>query len=329
MKKIRSCQFISEWYLVFNGIFKDESCVLSVCCLPDAPLLPLLECPETNFLRLRTLREELLANLEDHSCSQCCEPKIAEWEPADKITGVNLSVYPSPCQSRCFYCGLLGSPRGIETHLCNTEKEYSRMFSLVQYCLDNGHISDDAWWQISSGEITIHPFKDRIFEIVKNRQVCFFTNGFVFDEGIANILKTNSRATINISIDAGTPDTWATIKGEDNFSIVLENLLKYHNCRPNGPPVFHLKYIVLPGVNDNFDDYRGIATFARLFNIWSLIIAADIRLGQKSKEDRQPTIDGTIRLAHYLKKQSLHYSICAGFFPEEIKHIEESVANLP
>ena len=40
----------------------------------------------------------------------------------------------------------------------------------------------------------------------------FYTNAFIYDEDIANILKKNKNARLNISIDAGTPQTWKKIK---------------------------------------------------------------------------------------------------------------------
>ena len=54
-------------------------------------------------------------------------------------------------------------------------------------------------WQISTGEITIHPYKDRILDLVKNDRACFYTNAFIFDEKIAANLKVNPNSAINLS----------------------------------------------------------------------------------------------------------------------------------
>ena len=71
--------------------------------------------------------------------------------------------------------------------------------------------------------------------MVKGKTANFYTNAFVFDEDIAQNMHNNPNSFINLSIDAGTPQTWKKVKGFDNFDKVTDNLVKYYvNCARPG-----------------------------------------------------------------------------------------------
>ena len=46
-------------------------------------------------------------------------------------------------------------------------------------------LAPDFAWQVTCGEISIHPYKKRFLELIEGRPALFFTNGFRYDEGIA------------------------------------------------------------------------------------------------------------------------------------------------
>lgn len=146
----------------------------------------------------------------------------------------------------------------------------------MELALDLKIIADDAVWQISSREIAIHPYHDRIMNIVKGRIACFYTNCMKFDEDIAKNLHDNPRSTINLSIDSGTPETWRKIKGLDNFDKVIENLSKYYVASTR-PGQITLKYIVMPGINDNYEDFTSVIEIMKVLKVNRLIIARDGR----------------------------------------------------
>lgn len=131
-------------------------------------------------------------------------------------------------------------------------------------------------WQVASGEVTIHPYKKRMLELMKDKTSKFLTNCFIYDNQIAEILKSNPHSCINLSIDAGTAETWHKVKGVNNFRNVLENLSKYSNSCIS-PEQITLKYIILPGINDNKNDYQGVIDIMKKLKIKSLIISRDNR----------------------------------------------------
>lgn len=153
---------------------------------------------------------------------------------------------------------------------------YEKIFELLQFAKKQKFIAPRgvAHYQISNGEIAIHPFKDHILDFVKVERACFFTNGVIFDEGIARELHDNPLASINISIDSGKPETWHKVKGVNNFIKVRENLVQYSkNCfHPNQITV---KYIILPGINDDYEDFISCVNFINSLNISNLRISRD------------------------------------------------------
>lgn len=158
------------------------------------------------------------------------------------------------------------------------------MFELLERAESSGLIDPGACWQISSGEITIHPYKDRIYKLVQNKTACFYTNAFIYDDEIAMNLQNNPKSAINLSIDAGTPATWAKVKGVDNFDLVTDNLVKYYS-HLSSPGQITMKYIVLPGINDNLADYESVVEIMKILGTNHLTISRDVSKKYCSNDD--------------------------------------------
>lgn len=131
-----------------------------------------------------------------------------QWGSDGLVHYVNLSMYPAPCQCKCIYCAIQRDKKFMNASTEEAKKAYDKLFEMLEYAVEHEIIAPDARWQVSSGEITIHPYKDRIIELVKNKSSIFYTNCFLFDEKIAGILHDNPNSAINLSIDAGLPQTW-------------------------------------------------------------------------------------------------------------------------
>ena len=134
-------------------------------------------------------------------------------------------------------------------------------------------LAPDFAWQVTCGEISIHPYKKRFLELIEGRPAHFFTNGFRYDEGIAQHLHENPNSCLFLSIDAGIPETWHKVKGVNNFETVLSNLTKYYHR--SAPGQIRLKYIVLPGINDTWEDYVSVVDIAKALKVQAIEISRD------------------------------------------------------
>lgn len=85
----------------------------------------------------------------------------------------------------------------------------------------------------------------------------FFSSGILYSEDIARALNY-SKANLCVSVDSGNKDTYEKIKRVHAYERVWENLKNYSlSCvkNPNTDKGYLiLKYIIIPGINDNISE---------------------------------------------------------------------------
>jgi wyosine [tRNA(Phe)-imidazoG37] synthetase (radical SAM superfamily) len=305
--KYRSCSQIENFALNFNGRIDKGEKIMTLCCenVASIPGTAFCETAEESVEGFRRARAELIAEsvrlglLENENaprnfslgCAECANFQLGDYGNFDGLVHyVNLSMYPAPCQCKCIYCNVHGGERGAFNRQLHGSY-YEKLFELLEYARNSGLIAQNATWQVSSGEIAIHPYKNRIMDLVQNQAAVFYTNCFIFDEQIAANLKANPRSAINLSIDSGTPQTWAKIKGVDNFGDITDNLVKYFTASARAGQIT-LKYIVLPGFNDNLEDYLSVIEIMKVLQVKHLTIARDTRIKYSIDEDEGETLIG-------------------------------------
>jgi len=350
--KYRCCGHLLNSSMFFLGHVNRE-CV-TFCCVPghSPPRLAMAETPEetiANYVKLRTeiiaegvkigLLNESNISIDDRKYTKACHncPLYHEMEvlPSDigLVGHVTFGFYPSICQIKCIYCrrredGDDYEPFSKELH----EKGYDRVFATVEYAQKTGLIAPDATWAVSCGEITIHPYRDRIYEIVKGMPTAFYSNCCIFEPRIAENLGASQGSILSFSIDSGTPSTWHKIKGVNNFNKVLGNLMKYSQKAVN-PQQIDLKYIVLPGLNDTLADYKGIVRIMKMLRQDRLVISRETYGVTPASRPDDPTsnlsynervIEAASRLMAMLLENGLHCHHVWGFSTEDRQKLHEA-----
>ena len=122
---------------------------------------------------------------------------------------------------------------------------------------------------VAPTEITIHPYRDKIVKATKDYVCQFTTNASRYVDTIADSLARGGK--IFSSLDAGTAKTFQKIKGVDMFNKVCNNL----KCYAEAGEV-EVKYIFLPGVNDNEEDVTGFIQACKNINPSAIHISRDI-----------------------------------------------------
>lgn len=275
-----SCPQIAGHILNFEGPVDDDRCI-ALCCeksIPNNPAMGFAGTAEETlerFLDMRALAAaECRNNTENprYGCRQCAYLRKADWYFEPRICYINLSMYPAPCQSKCIYC--CEAEHLNRSFTPEIHDAYEKLFEFIEYADRRGMIDPEAIWQVSSGEITLHPYKDRILDLVRDRHAVFYTNAFLFNDAIAQKLHDDPDSAIDLSIDAGTPETWRKVKGVDNFENVLSNLHRYRRNSAE-PGQIILKYIILPDVNDGPEDLSAVVKIAERLDVRHLTIARD------------------------------------------------------
>jgi wyosine [tRNA(Phe)-imidazoG37] synthetase (radical SAM superfamily) len=317
-EKYYSCSMIERFSLNFYlRIDKGDKC-LTLCCEGVAagrpPGTAFQEAAQESMESFRQMRDDIIAESKKFNepgasggerkftqgCAKCANYRLGEWRNDGLIHHVNLSMYPARCQGKCIYCGMHKGHFGVFKK-ADAAESYEKMFNAIDYARENGMIAMDAAWQVSSGEITIHPYRDRIFDLVKNQAATFFTNCFIYDKKIAQNLASNPRSAINLSIDSGTPQTWFKVKGVDNFDDITNNLVKYHAASARSGQIT-LKYIVLPGLNDTREDYLSVIELMKALSVKHLDLSRDTRikyaLGTKQRNDLIKSMAYLVAMLH-------------------------------
>lgn len=275
-----SCREISRLSFVINGrIDVPENNSVSICCrnqLGDIPTTTFTNNPKENLERFLGMRHLAMirgfandAKEQNFACAKCELFCKGNWNFSPHISSVNLSMYPSPCQCRCFYCHAAQSPPP------EASKAYESLFDTLNLAKKLRLIvPQKTSWQVSCGEITIHPYKKQILDFTKGELVWFYTNGFVFDEDIAREIHDNPSSLINLSIDAGTSETWHKVKGVNNFRHVLDNLKAYRKVSQRSEQIT-LKYIICPGINDSEEDFRSFVDILKALDVRIVLFSRD------------------------------------------------------
>jgi len=321
MKK--SCYLIDKNYLAFNGVIDEK--ILGICCevLPglEIPCIELEDTPEKSFknwekmiTQVRAESDfELCDRIVSKACFHCPKYLSAQNESSEKIKFINISMYPSPCQSDCIYCNMRRNGRLDISDNHKIGNIYKRVITMCNYLKEHNKLDDEVEFQISSGEIAIHPFKNEILEIVGEHAAIFVTNGMKFDEGIAKNLNRNPRSRLNVSLDCGTAKTWEIVKKRDNFNKTLDNLAKYREYA-NKKWQIELKYIVLPGINTSDEDFNGIIEIMKMLDVPKLIISRNY---DEPSEKRAELLEYVTILVQKLSENGLYWTGEYAFSSEE------------
>jgi len=326
ISEYESCQNIEEAWFAINGrIDQGDECI-KACCewYPPYPyFISLQETAEETLkkffdARKRTIAECMKASMLKRQgieskrkitegCAKCPFFTKAKWAErrTDLIKHVYLAVYPSPCQSKCVYCNVGEWMRGF--NVAESKIYYEKVFEVISLAKEKNMIADDANWTVACGEITIHPLKERIYDFVRGQATKFYTNGFVYDEGVAENLRLNPRSDILLSLDSGTPETFAKMKGVDKFDVVLKNMDEY--CE-NGarPGQVRYKYILMPGLNDNLSDYEGIVQTMKRHETNNIILTRDYRR-DSTYEEKQAFIYAAKQLVRVLRSNDIDFHL--------------------
>ena len=284
LKKV--CNYMIKNDLVFNNYIYD-SCISSCCYDYERKInFDILNNTDKTYnaiLSMIGLKNDLDENSLKQKypgCYNCEYRNLENKQKNKKISFINLSMYPSPCQCNCIYCDIRKNKKFMSVSPKDFEL-YKIIFSVLDRLQNNGYIDSDSYWQVACGEITIHPFKNLVYEYTKDKKVTYFTNCFLLDKDLLEILKLNKNAKINFSIDSGNDVTWRKVKGVNNFQTVLNNLSAY--IKNSSPNQVDLKYILLSEINDNKQNFVDVIRIMKEMKINKIILEKnyDVEITEK------------------------------------------------
>jgi pyruvate-formate lyase-activating enzyme len=293
-----SCQYLDNYVVCgyHEGAFDGKAgrdCgthSLKSCCSDygknNVEIVPIQDDLAAAFNAFIKLRENTMKSLNHGKPTRCdgCPELTPYSAPAPLRFSYIRYNELGICNCKCRYCNYherLGR---------NTENDADliQLFKLVQeYGFDN----DKGVIELCNGEITIYPRKAEVYEALKGNIVRFLTNGILHDEEIQRRL-TAGTGILDLSLDCGTRDTFKIVKGIDAFEKVAENLRRYSKGRKGQ---LYLKYIVLPGINDNHADIDGFIDLCVELDVTLVLISRNLCLSYEDYDNEQ-----TIKAVKYM-----------------------------
>ena len=195
-------------------------------------------------------------------CVGCSNLEEKDWPEEPGVEFIVIGN-ETKCSCNCYYCWF-----AEKKDYYNKFRSYDVMPILT--ALKEKNLLRHTTFDIVGGECTeyeegkLQAIVDFVME--NDYWLHFFSSGFFYSEIIAEAMR-KSKANIVVSVDSGTKETYEKIKRVKTFDRVWENMAKYAAagvqddfCK-KGYVV--LKYIIIPGVNDNFDEFKEFARRAK------------------------------------------------------------------
>lgn len=257
----------------------------------------------SNWLNWREKTRKQLILGESSDCDGCPNLKYDAFEESPKITNINAGpgFLGSVCNCRCIYCNQQSTVFGAKSKQSLDSYELHRI--IMEEFPDTIDIS---YVTLADGEITVLPYRDKLLDLVlsKDCSAAIGTNAIIYNEKVARVLNRKG-SKINVSLDCGTADTFYKIKGLDAFDKVVNNLRKYAE---SGDVI--LKYIMIPGKNENVKDIDEFVKIAKSINA-VIMISYDLTNGVRDETRKANTAfsENTFAMILYLYHRGLEENL--------------------
>ncbi len=267
----KSCNLIQHGLCFFDATL--VACCYSPVDQIDGQKPPLLAEPYNGEI---IPKEELFERLYKYAdvfkdggcpkeCVNCYKIEEKDWTDEKYIDQITVSHY-NMCNVDCIYCSNNLQPEERKP------KTYD-IYPVLKHYIDEGVIKKGCELHIGGGEFSIYKEANELLDLFALSgfgRVFVATNGLKYLEKLSEALNKGNTFTV-ISLDSGTRKTYKKVKRVDGFDKVVENLSKYASTE-NSRQQMRLKYIIIPGVNDNMKEFKSFLKVAKKLKIPHIII---------------------------------------------------------
>ncbi len=227
-------------------------------------------------------------------CRDCSFLTQAPVEDSPNIECFGISDHTF-CNADCVYCSdacTVPRMRMVTT----AEERFDAIAGTLENLQREGLLDPHGTIILSSGEITVNPYKEKIYAALRRvlrdspeLELRVYSNGFIYDRELAELLEMGKGTFLQCDLDAGTPESFIKVKGFNRFDAVREDLKEYAKRG-----TVKLKYIVLPGWNDSPADYDGTIGLLKELGCGELMVSIE---NVASKEGERARIRASLYAA--------------------------------
>ncbi|MCD7781070.1 MAG: radical SAM protein [Candidatus Gastranaerophilales bacterium] len=281
--KYKSC------HLIEHGISINVTCI-QACCLSrefnkgQLMILPVFRDNTINWEELFSIKRKQRTEQKTKdlsACEGCYNLREEDWDEEDYISYINFDHW-SQCNSNCIYCG-------VQTHKPLTK---NNTLNAIKELIKQGKFKNNGEITFQGGEPTIlKEFEDllKLF-IQQGSKIRIHSSGILFSRAIRNGLKEGA-VTVIISPDSADKETYKRIKRVDKSNKVWDNIKHYRRgLRQDFQNLVKVKYIIIPGVNDSFEEVTAFLNKVKKYDIKSVIVDIEYTYANSNINNISPHI---------------------------------------
>lgn len=182
-------------------------------------------------------------------CKGCFLLKKEQIKKSDKIEYIAISAN-TRCNSDCIYC-----PTHRNKQYYNSLSDIS-ILPFIKKIIDKKILSKNCHVEFGGGEPVLHKEFEEVLNLMIDYGITGYkihSSGIKYSNAIEKCLKFD-KSEIVISIDSGNKTTYKQIKNTDKFDTVWQNTGNYVVAQNNNKEQVQVKYILIPGINDNINE---------------------------------------------------------------------------
>ncbi len=185
-----------------------------------------------------------------------------------KISNIIVSHFKE-CDCSCIYCS--------QKYLQDPHYKKYEILPLIKALYSEKLIDEENLTvEFQGGNITMLKEFDAVIDEFTQHNCNKFIiniNGINYLEKLEKI-KYHPSSVIDVSLDAGTRETYKKIKNVDAFEQTISNIRRLKNATNVH---FCLKYIIIHGINDNIEELTGFLNIAKDLKVEDIVIDIDFR----------------------------------------------------
>lgn len=221
------------------------------------------------------------------SCKKCQRLKMDKW--GTKRTPFKLVQFSdwSLCNSNCVYCNSWKNTilKDGEYLTQSGNPDTYPIIPIIKNMIKIGLITKDTSVNFAGGEPTLYfQFSEAIKLLLDygTRRMEVYSNIINYSREIEEGLSLGV-IELTVSIDAGSKKIHEVVKGVDSYDKVWENLSKYVKAAsPNFIDNIISKFVLVPDINDSFEEIEEWVKKSKDIGIKKLILNADNRIHENS-----------------------------------------------
>ncbi len=301
--KYKSC------HLIEHGISIDVNSIKACCLSREFNKGQLMIVPKyinntinwEELFSIKRQQRKIQQQKDIPACEGCYSLREENWDEEDYISYINFDHW-SQCNSNCIYCGVQA----------NKPKTQNNTLKAIKELIKQGKFKNNGEITFQGGEPTIlKEFEDLLKLFMKQgSKIRIHSSGILFSRAIRNGLKEGN-VTVVISPDSASNEIYKQIKRVDKSNKVWDNIKHYRKgLNEDKAALVKVKYIIIPGVNDSFEEITAFLNKIKEIDIKSIIVDVEYTYANSNINNISPHVYILMDyIEHFAKENNILYDL--------------------